>query len=259
MTSPQDKKSDMLSKIIVFNDILSPLMIAVSKHIGLPNDKKSCDGDALLIAKLVENTVALTHEKTSDLFSEIDSWQAAKFFAGVVAANYEQTKDIINIKDFDIENLKIDMTKEKIKTYSSNENFKSAILFAMSPIVNAVAKFNFTKNEKEILKDTELQIATYTNNLFESINKKDLSNEYYNHLYVETLTNISKIFEVCYYNEIDASLSVPAEKRQDFIHKRMVESSDALDKVMDGFFNRISLISNISIALPVPLRKPVKI
>jgi hypothetical protein len=246
----QDSANVAFVKVITFNDILSPLILAIAKHIGVVNSKDSCDVEALLLAKLVENVVMATNNYMDD--RKIDSndpkkWIIAANVSRIVAANYKKNKDLLD-SDFAGVNLE---EEEEMDSFASEEDFKNTIFEAMSPIADVVKRFNFAIEDKDIVSGSEKQITTYANNLFFEVDRKSLEKGQFNHLYVKAIRNLSEIFSTCYYNSIDATLSIPVEQREPFIQKHMIDSSDSADKLLDSFYARVSIISNISIALGV--------
>jgi hypothetical protein len=248
-----DNSNLALEKIITFNDILSPLVLAIAKHMGIVNSKESCDVEALLLAKLVENVLEISNKYTSDhdITNEEMKWTITSNISKLVASNYKNKKDLL---ESSLASVKLE-EKEQSENFSKEENFKSAIFETMSPIVNVIKRFDFAIDEEKIIAGTEKQIIAYANNLFSSVDKSSLGVNQFNNLYLKTIKNLSEIFSTCYYNTIDATLSVPKEKREGFIQKHMIDSSDSANKLLDSFYSRVSIISNISIALDVPLEQ----
>ena len=249
----QNKATQALIEVITFNDILSPLMLAIAAHMGIVNSKESCDVEALLLAKLVENVMNTTnkHIKDMQIKSDLGKWVVASNISRLVAANYKNTKDVFA---YDIENVDL-QEQEEVVSFSSEEDFKEAVFEAMSPIVNVVKRFNFALEEENIISGAEKQITLYATNLFEAVDRKSLGKEYFNHLYLKTIKNLSDLFGSCYYSEIDATLSIPKESREPFIQRHMIDSSDSVEKMLDCFYSRSSMMSNISVSLNVPMEK----
>ncbi len=249
----QNKSISAVVKVITFNDILSPLMLAIAKQLGVANSKKSCDVETLMLAKLVENVVNLTNKyiENNKVEDENVKWNVAVNISRIVAANYKNTQDILE-SDFAGVNLE---EVEIAAKFVSEEDFKNAIFEAMSPIVNVVKRFNFALEEEKIISGAEKHISIYADNLFEAIYKDELGSDYFNALYIKTMKNLSDIFGSCYYNSIDATLSVPKEKREPFIQKNMIDTPNSVEKMLDCFYSRVSIISNISVSLNVPVKK----
>jgi len=248
MTS-QNKNSSALLKIVTFNDILSPLMLEISKNIGLLNLKNNCDVDTLLLAKLVDNTIALSNKYISenDIKDEEEKWNISCNFSRIVASYYHSKKDVIDLNT-DLSKFFMEK-KNKVKVYKDEEEVKNAILESIGDIVNSIKRFNFAIEEEKLISGVEKQIIMYANNLFEFVNKKELGENYYNYLYVKTINTLTKLFNACYYAEIDATLSIPINKREEFIQKHMLDRKDSIEKIFDGFFNRTSILSNISVSI----------
>jgi len=258
MTSLHNPNTE-IAKVIAFNEILSPLMISVADDMGILNPKETCDVETLILAKLVENVLDITNKYVEEksITEDYKKWIVAINASKIVAANYKSKEDGIslddNLSDILLEEKSI---KEDLK-FTTDESFKNYIFESISGIIESISKFNFATDENNIISLAEKQISTYANRLFANVDRSELNKDDLRKIYISTIHKLSQLFEVCYTNVIDSLLEVPKEDRKKFIEKHVVGTSDSLEKSLDGFFSRVSIISNISIALDIPINSNI--
>lgn len=248
-----------LTKIITFNEVLFPLIFVISKKVGIANTKNNCDMETILLAKLVENTLFLSKKyiQENNLDNEYDKkLKVISNISKLVAANYTNSQDLLS-EDIDLSNVALDGDVQ-VNRYNNEIEFKDKLFEVMSDIVNVVNRFNFALEEEKIISGVKTQIIKYANDIFLDIEKDNLEESYFNHLYLDVIRNLTELFSVCYYNEIDAVLSVPLEKREDFIHRHLVETRDSVEKALDAFYSRTSIIMNMSKDVKIFLENKTK-
>jgi len=235
-------------KIIAFNNVLCPLMLAISEHVKINNTKQDCDIEAMLLAKLDENVIAISKEYAKRKNIAIDSDIAAKWkimsnVTKLVTANYKKTKDVLEYND-NISNMNLEQD-ENLNEIKDDEDFKSSIFEVMASIVNVISRFSFAKPINSLILSTEMQINNYAQELLATVDIES-EGEIFNAFYAKTVKNLTELFSICYYSEIDALLEVPLEERESFIHNHMVENSDSIEKALDVFYNRVKITSNVA-------------
>ncbi|MCV6599922.1 MAG: hypothetical protein OIF36_05575 [Alphaproteobacteria bacterium] len=255
----ENKSNIPLTKIITFNDVLFPLIFAISKKTGIANTKETCDVEAILLAKLVENTLGLSKKYIQE--NNLDNYYDKKLKAisnisKIVAANYSHNQSLLS-DDVDLSNVSLDGDVQVVQ-YNNENEFKDKVFEVMSDIVNVVNRFNFALEEERIISGVKTQIIKYANDIFLDVEKDKLEESYFNHLYLDVIKNLTELFSVCYYSEIDAVLSVPLDKREDFIHRHLVETRDSVEKALDAFYSRTSIIMNMSKDVKIFLENKIK-